>query len=185
MFDPVTTALIASAPALDGVDLVELPQQFTRVFADIVSARIRLRDNPEGNLSAELIATLTQMRKIAAAHEALVTLIPDWSLTPNGNKLSAAIAAASAADGIKTLVFVQSTVLAQSSSKEFRERLETAPIALKEHETKLYNLAVEEMGGPDYCYLTLEDDGTFLGGAICHHALLLREERHLGSPYSK
>ena len=91
MFDPVTTALIASAPALDGVDLIELPQQFTRVFADIVSARVRLRDNPEGNLSAELIATLTQMRKIAAAHEALVTLIPGRE-----NRAAAAFVAATA-----------------------------------------------------------------------------------------
>jgi superfamily II DNA/RNA helicase len=103
----------------------------------------------------------------------------NWSLTPNGNKLSAAIAAASASDGIKTLVFVQSTVLAQSSSKEFRSRLETPPVTLNEPEAKLYKLATEEMGGPEFCYLTLEEDGTFLGGATCHHALLLREERHL------
>ncbi|MGH0281363.1 DEAD/DEAH box helicase [Sinorhizobium meliloti] len=102
-----------------------------------------------------------------------------WALTPNGNKLSAAIAAASAASRIKTLVFVQSTVLAHAASKEVRERLETDPVVLNETEQKLYDLAVEEMGGANYCYLKLEDDGTFQGGATSHHALLLREERHL------
>src|SRR5215210_4755232 len=44
MFGPVTTRLIATAPPLDGVDLEDLPKQFTRAFADIVAARVRLRE---------------------------------------------------------------------------------------------------------------------------------------------
>jgi superfamily II DNA/RNA helicase len=102
-----------------------------------------------------------------------------WALTPNGNKLSAAIAAASAASRIKTLVFVQSTVLAHAAAKDFAKLLRTEPVELNETEQKLYDLAVEEMGGPDYCYLKLSEDGTYCGGATSHHALLLREERHL------
>jgi superfamily II DNA/RNA helicase len=103
-----------------------------------------------------------------------------WALTPNGNKLSAAIAAAGAASRIKTLVFVQSTVLAHSAAaKEFPKLFKSEPVALTEGERKLYDLAVEEMGGAEYCYLQLGGDGLFHGGTTSHHALLLREERHL------
>jgi superfamily II DNA/RNA helicase len=102
-----------------------------------------------------------------------------WALTPNGNKLGAAIAAASAAGRFKTLVFVQSTVLAHASAKNFRELLAVEPVTLSDTERELYHLAVEEMGGPQYCYLQLDDDDRFSGGATSHHSLLLREERHL------
>lgn len=53
------------------------------------------------------------------------------------------------------------------------------PVALNDTERELYELAVEEMGGSQYCYLKLDDDAQFSGGATSHHALLLREERHL------
>lgn len=102
-----------------------------------------------------------------------------WRLTPNGNKLSAAIAAASSASGIKTLVFVQTTVLANASSRDFRELLKAPSVTLNTSEQKWHHLAVEEMGGPEYCYLRLDEDGTFSGGAASHHGLLLREERYL------
>src|SRR3546814_20736091 len=35
------------------------------------------------------------------------------------------------------------------------------------------------MGGAEHCYLQLDYDGMFRGGAASHHALLLREERDL------
>ena len=57
----------------------KIAPKITRVFADIVAARIRLRDNPDGGLSDDLVATLTQMRKIAATNEVLVTLLPNGS----------------------------------------------------------------------------------------------------------
>ncbi|MCM5693322.1 DEAD/DEAH box helicase [Sinorhizobium meliloti] len=102
-----------------------------------------------------------------------------WRLTPNGNKLSAALAASAAASRIKTLVFVGSEVLAHSGAKEFKKELPVRSIALTDEEQRLYNLAAEEMGGAEYCYLKLDDNGIFRGGATSHHALLLREERHL------
>lgn len=77
MFDPVTTALIASGPALEGVSLDDLPQRFTGAFADIVAARIRLRENPEAQISEELAKTLHEMKRLAAAQEALVALLPE------------------------------------------------------------------------------------------------------------
>ena len=43
MFDPTTAALIRAAPPLGDLDLENLPKQLTEAFADIVSARIRLR----------------------------------------------------------------------------------------------------------------------------------------------
>lgn len=102
-----------------------------------------------------------------------------WRLTPNANKLGAALAASAAASRIKTLVFVGSEVLAHSGAKEFKKELPIRDVTLTEDEQKLYNLACEEMGGADYCYLNVDDKGVFNGGATSHHAMLLREERHL------
>lgn len=102
-----------------------------------------------------------------------------WRLTPNGNKLGSALAASASASHIKTLVFVGSEVLAHSGAKDFKNELPIRDVVLSEDEKKLYDLASEEMGGGDYCYLKLNKDGVFQGGATSHHALLLREERHL------
>ncbi|CDX15125.1 Helicase domain protein [Mesorhizobium sp. ORS 3324] len=102
-----------------------------------------------------------------------------WRLTPNGNKLGAVLAASAAASRIKTLIFVGSEVLAHSGAKEFKKELPVWDVTLTEDEKKLHDLASEEMGGADYCYLKLDDDGIFRAGATSHHALLLREERHL------
>lgn len=77
MFDPVTSSLIATAPPLEGVDLNELPKEFTHAFADIVAARIRMRENLDTRLSSELVDSLLRMQRIAATHEALVALLPD------------------------------------------------------------------------------------------------------------
>jgi len=102
-----------------------------------------------------------------------------WYLTPNGNHTSALIAAASASSGLKTLVFVQSTVLAEASVKEFPNLLKSPKVKLTDEELKWHRLAAEEMGGADHCYLTPEADGQVGGGAASHHGLLLREERLL------
>lgn len=45
MFDPITASLIRTAPALEGLDLDNLPKRLTEAFADIVSARVR-RNRP-------------------------------------------------------------------------------------------------------------------------------------------
>ena len=102
-----------------------------------------------------------------------------WYLTPNGNQASGSIAAAAVAGGMKTLVFVQTTVLCDSCVKDFAARLAPRTVTLTEDEAAWRALAVEEMGGAEHCYLQLDDDGVFRGGAASHHALLLREERDL------
>jgi hypothetical protein len=103
----------------------------------------------------------------------------NWYLTPNGNETSGAIAAAAASAGMKTLVFVQTTVFCESCVKAYPARASVSPIALTEDEQKWRTLAEEEMGGPGYCYMKLAADGTLRMGTASHHALLLREEREL------
>jgi superfamily II DNA/RNA helicase len=102
-----------------------------------------------------------------------------WYLTPNGNQASGAIAAASVAAGMKTLVFVQTTIFCERCVADFRTRLATRGVAFTEEEAKWRELAVEEMGAAEHCYLQVDDDGFFRGGAASHHGLLLREERDL------
>lgn len=103
----------------------------------------------------------------------------NWYLTPNGNETSGAIAAAAAGAGMKTLVFVQTTVFCESCVKGFPARVPRSQISLNEEEQKWRALAEEEMGGASYCYMKLAADGTLRTGAASHHALLLREEREL------
>src|SRR5882724_1564717 len=102
-----------------------------------------------------------------------------WYLTPNGNQASGAIAAASVAAGMKTLVFVQTTIFCESCVADFRTRLDTRAVTLTEDESSWRMLAVEEMGDAKHCYLQIDDDGLLRGGAASHHGLLLREERDL------
>lgn len=102
-----------------------------------------------------------------------------WYLTPNGNHTSALIAAASASSGLKTLVFVQSTVLSEASVKEFPSLLKSPSVKLTDEELRWHRVAAEEMGGADHCYLQPTADGQVGGGAASHHGLLLREERLL------
>lgn len=102
-----------------------------------------------------------------------------WYLTPNGNETSGAIAAAAASAGMKTLVFVQTTVFCESCVKAYPARIPASQVSLTEDELKWRKLAEEEMGGATYCYMQLAADGTLRTGTVSHHALLLREEREL------
>jgi len=103
----------------------------------------------------------------------------DWYLTPNGNKVAAAIAAAAAEDGLKTLTFVQSTVSAESTVRHFRELLSTRRVLLTDEERTWRKLVEEELGGSQHCYLKLDAKGQVEGGAASHHARLIKLERLL------
>src|SRR5262249_52967731 len=102
-----------------------------------------------------------------------------WYLTPNGNQVSAAIAAGSVAAGMKTLVFVQSTVAAGSCVKGFAQQVTPREVTFTEEEAAWRALVEEEMGGADHCFLAVDPDGVLRSGAAPHHSLLLREERDL------
>lgn len=95
MFDPTTAALIRSAPPLEGLDLGNLPKRLTEAYADIVSARIRLRGVTADIDDEALAATVSELRRIAAAHETYAALLPDRK-----NRVSAAFVAASAHQAI-------------------------------------------------------------------------------------
>jgi hypothetical protein len=75
MYDPVTSALIRSAPDLPNLDLENLPDELARAFAEIVSARVMLRteDGDPNTLSK----TIGFARRLALTNEALVAINPD------------------------------------------------------------------------------------------------------------
>ncbi|WJI61924.1 hypothetical protein NLY43_25470 [Mesorhizobium sp. C416B] len=79
MFDADTVALMASAPRLEGLDLADLPRRLTDAFAEIVSARIRLRQRAAAGraLPEAVEAIVKEMRRLAFSHEALVGVSPE------------------------------------------------------------------------------------------------------------
>ena len=89
MYDPVTSALIRSTPELSDLDREDLPDLLARVFADIVSARVMLR---EGDDSLETLSeTIRFAQRLAQTNEALVAIDPDRE-----NRSAAGFVAASA-----------------------------------------------------------------------------------------
>ncbi|MBX9794144.1 MAG: DEAD/DEAH box helicase, partial [Burkholderiaceae bacterium] len=106
-----------------------------------------------------------------------------WQLTPNSNQIASAIAAAAvgtSAHPLKTLVFCQTTVNANSAAKYARERLGRSSVLLTSHETDLYNAALEEFGNRNALHVEISDDGLYsVSSALPHHSKLISFERHL------
>lgn len=75
MYDESTASLIRSAPELPGLDRESLPDQLSKAFAAIVSARIVLRDTDTP--SEDIQQTIAFARKLAATNEAMVTTNPE------------------------------------------------------------------------------------------------------------
>jgi superfamily II DNA/RNA helicase len=92
MFDADTVSLISKAPALEGVDLAELPQLLTNAYASIVSARIRLQQPERGRAIPDDIAEIVrEMKRLAFTHEAFVSVLAERE-----NRASAAFVAGEA-----------------------------------------------------------------------------------------
>jgi superfamily II DNA/RNA helicase len=92
MFDPDTVALMAQAPPLEGLDLARLPQDLTEVYAEIVTARIRLRQLASDEVLPSTVRdSVKTMRRLASAQEAFVSTLPDRE-----DRSAAAFVAASA-----------------------------------------------------------------------------------------
>lgn len=92
MFDADTVALMAQAPPLEGLDLARLPQDLTEVYAEIVTARIRLRGlAADGVLPETIRNSIRTMRRLASAQEAFVSTLPNRE-----DRSAAAFVAASA-----------------------------------------------------------------------------------------
>jgi hypothetical protein len=75
---PTPSSLSHARPPLEGLDLARLPQALTDVYAQIVAARIRIRgltlDQP---LPDEVTNAIGIMRRVASAHEAFVSALPE------------------------------------------------------------------------------------------------------------
>lgn len=76
MYDQETARLIRETPSLKGLNRKSLPLLLTEAFAEIASARIRLRDmnNEEPQRLSKL---LRKIRRLAYTNEALVSALPD------------------------------------------------------------------------------------------------------------
>lgn len=103
----------------------------------------------------------------------------NWYLTPNGNQVASAIAGATAAKGLKTLVFTQTVPLANSAANTLLKVLESPNCPLTGEEKQLYDAAVDECGGAQYIYLQVDAEYRLLSSSVCHHGLLLQAERLL------
>lgn len=92
MFDPETIKLMQDAPKLDGLKQSDIPKLLTEAYAQIVAARIRLRElqSDDANL-AELRGNIEQLSRLAATQEAFVAASRNRE-----NRASAAFVAGSA-----------------------------------------------------------------------------------------
>ena len=102
-----------------------------------------------------------------------------WYLTPNGNQVAAALAAATAAKGLNTLVFTQTIPLATAAAKGAGERLDRPDCVLTPEERAFYEAALEEAGAAAHLYLEVRGDYSLVSAAAAHHGLLLPAERRL------
>jgi DEAD/DEAH box helicase len=74
MYDPVTTSLIQSVPALTGLDRVNLPRTLTAVYARLVSARLLMREQA---YDADLATELLTIRRLANTFESYAAVLTD------------------------------------------------------------------------------------------------------------
>lgn len=73
MFDPDTVTLMSNAPSLDGLNQDKIPQMLTEAYAEIVAARIRMRDLKDGGEDRDNVPSVIEaMRRLAFTQEAFV-----------------------------------------------------------------------------------------------------------------
>lgn len=106
-----------------------------------------------------------------------------WKLTPNANNVASAIGSAvvdhSSTRVLKTLIFCQTTVNANSTAEYTRERLGKSAIQLSTEENQLFEIALQEVGSADSLYIEVSPKKEVTSSALPHHARLLPAERHL------
>lgn len=104
---------------------------------------------------------------------------PSWYLTPNGNKLASTLAAATARQNLKTLVFVQTIPLANAAAMEVNAQAVPRETMLTPNERLLLAEAVEELGNEAHLYIGVRGAEHVTSSSVCHHSLLLPSERRL------
>jgi hypothetical protein len=103
----------------------------------------------------------------------------NWYLTQNGNQVSAALAAGTARQNLKTLIFVQTIPLCKSTANAVNAAHRSREIPLLPEELRLYQMAADEAGGAQHLYLNVSDTGVLRDSSACHHGLLILQERRL------
>lgn len=98
-----------------------------------------------------------------------------WRLTANRNEVAARLTSRFAQFRVKTLVFAQNRIWAESITKKVVNLIgdERESCNPTEEEVRLLEIAAEEAGGVDHVFAPLG------GTASCHHSLLLPAERQL------
>ncbi|MER8447125.1 DEAD/DEAH box helicase [Mesorhizobium sp. M1066] len=86
MFDAGTAALIRTAPAVEGIEPENLPQELTKAYAELVALRLRIGE-PDADAAREL--NLDRLLGIASIYEA----IADTSREPAARRGAAFVAA--------------------------------------------------------------------------------------------
>src|SRR5207237_23779 len=102
-----------------------------------------------------------------------------WYLTPNGNRVASAIAAATASQHLKTLLFTQTVTLANSATRTLNEALGAPDCQLTVPERQSYEISLDEAGGAEHLYIEVTGNDRLRSASACHHGLLLPSERHL------
>lgn len=99
---------------------------------------------------------------------------PYWNLTPNRNKVAAKIGQFFSEMGIKTLIFADTPMNANSIATEAAGLIhDSQKIVYQEEDRKLLDICIAEIGSPDYIYQTIDKK------TACHHGLLFLPERRL------
>lgn len=146
-----------------------------------------MRANPQGFFGLKQTWDTLERQDYALMHlldkPVALALNKFWRLTPNANQLASAIAAAGIGEALarplKTLIFCQTTVNANSTAESARGRIGQYAVKMTQHETALYNVALEEMGAVSALFVELSDSHHVVSSALPHHARLLPSERHL------
>lgn len=106
-----------------------------------------------------------------------------WTITPNANHVSASIAAAAVGgihgNTLKTLIFCQTTVNANSTAENARAQIGPLEIRLDSRESELFETALAELGDVTCLYVEVNPKNNVISSALPHHARLLPSERHL------
>ena len=112
--------------------------------------------------------------------DAILLSVSKYStLTSNRNDVAAALAAASAEIGIKTLVFAAQPSWCSSIERAIEEDLNPRAISLTPDEKSWLDMAITECGGSEHTYCRLN------ALAASHHGLLLPVERQFNESMFK
>jgi hypothetical protein len=92
--------------------------------------------------------------------------------------VASAIAAATASQRLKTLLFTQTVTLANSATRTLNEALGAPNCELTVPERQSYEIALDEAGGAEHLYIEVTANNRLRSASACHHGLLLPSERH-------